>query len=106
MKISQTQCNVRSDVISLKTVAFEMNKASPTGEGYDADCVTQIITKGASEDHISIGEATKHGVNDVRASKFCGRSLQNGTLTGTDYGVCANSDRSLHSSLTLGLFFS
>lgn len=65
-------------------MAFELNKASPGGEGYDADCVTQINTQGASEDHISIPEATKHGSNNVRASKFCGQSLQNSTVSGTE----------------------
>lgn len=76
--------NISSFIVNrLKTVAFELNKASPGGEGYDADCVTQINTKGASEDHISIAEAVKHGSNEIRASKFCGRSLQNGTITGT-----------------------
>lgn len=70
----------------LKTVSFELNKASPAGEGYDADCVTQINTKGASEDHISVAEAVKHGSNDIRASKFCGKSLQNSTITGNEHG--------------------
>lgn len=68
----------------LKTIAFELNKASPSGEGYDGDCVTQINTEGASEDHISVAEAIKHGANDVRADKFCGQSLQNSTITGNE----------------------
>lgn len=66
-------------------MAFELNKASPSGDGYDADCVTQINTKGASEDHISFAEAIKHASNDIRASKFCGMSLQNSTITGKEH---------------------
>lgn len=61
-----------------------MSKAAPQNDGYDMDCVPQIRTIGASEDHITVSEAIKHsdGTNDIRASKFCGKSLVNSTVIG------------------------
>lgn len=59
-----------------------MSQAAPNAEGYDTDCVPHIRTQGGSEDHITIPEAVKRNTTDIRATKFCGKSLANSTLIG------------------------
>lgn len=66
----------------LKTISFEMSQAAPSGEGLDINCVPHVLTEGGNEDHLSISEAVLTATGAMRASKFCGKSLQDGTISG------------------------
>lgn len=61
---------------------FALGSAEPTAnnEGYDDLCYTNIVSPGRSEDYLFIPEATRQTFPNVRATRFCGKSIEGVTV--------------------------
>lgn len=65
---------------------FELSKASATANGFDTDCVPNTTSESIppNPDHLTINEALVEFEDKkmLRASKFCGKSLEKAEVKG------------------------
>lgn len=62
---------------SINPVFFSMSKNAATGDGYEADCVPQIVTVGARRDFLALPGASFVNADNANmvANRFCGTGI-------------------------------
>lgn len=67
-------------------------EVTPTNEGYDELCYTNIMSPGRSEDYLFIPEGVRQSFPNVRATRFCGRSIDGGVTVICEYSLFCSFD--------------
>lgn len=72
--------HLTNNSITANTFALGSSDATTANEGYDDLCYTNINSPGRSEDYLFIAEATRQTFPNVRATRFCGNSINGVTV--------------------------
>ena len=80
MKVISPFSSFSSTRITATKFALGYSDVNSNNEGYDDLCYTSISSPGRSEDYLFIPEATRQSFPNVRATRFCGSSIEGVTV--------------------------